>query len=84
MEEHLSDEILSLHSKMFKWLKYFLIGVISLLVIGSTIFLVRSHSYKRRDFGYKEIDTTYTDVEPPPPEPYATVEKNDYEVPRQC
>ena len=58
-------------------------AVISLLVVGSTIFLVRSHSYKRKDFGFKEMDTSYADVEPlPPPEPYATVEKNDYEVPR--
>ena len=82
MEEHLSGELLSLHSKMSKWLKYFLMAVISLLVVGSTIFLVKSHSYKRKDFGYKEVDTSYTEIEPPPDEPYATVEKNDYEVPR--
>ena len=68
---------------MSKWLKYFLIGLLGLLVTVSTIFLVDSYGIKRKNFGYKEVDTSYTNLEPPPPlEPYATVEKNVYETPR--
>ena len=83
MEEHLSSEVLSLHSKMSKWLKYFLLGLLAVLVTVSTAFLIDSYGVKSKNFGYKEVDTSYTNLELPPPlEPYATVEKNDYEFPR--
>ena len=83
MEEHLSGELLSLHSKMSKWLKYFLIGLLAVLVTASTIFLVDSYDVKSKNFGFKDVDTSYTKLDPPPPlEAYTTIEKGDYEVPR--
>ena len=73
---------------MSKWLKYFLVGVVVLLVVTSTSFLAESVSIKKEGFGFQEMKEengdAYTEVDKSsvPSDTYATIEKNDYEVPR--